>query len=66
MARDYKGFGNQPMNAVMEITKPHGGGVIQANGIDIGKSQAFFRGELENRSRTLRTDDTSGVVEWKD
>lgn len=63
MARDYKGFGNQPMNAVMEITD--GGVIQQANGIDIGKSEAFFRGELKDISRTLRTDDTSGVVEWK-
>lgn len=41
------------------------GEIAQANGIDIGKSEAFFRGELKDTSRTLRTDDTSGVVEWK-
>lgn len=40
--------------------------VVQANGIDIGKSKAFFKGELENISRTLRTDNQNGVVEWKD
>lgn len=43
------------------------GGVIQqANGIDIGKSKAFFCGELKDISRTLSTDNKSGVVEWKD
>lgn len=44
----------------------NGGEVVKANGIDIGKSIAFFHGEYNSLSRTLRTDDTSGVVEWKD
>lgn len=39
---------------------------MKANGIDIGKSTEFFRGEYEGKSRTLRADDTSGVVLWKD
>ena len=43
-----------------------GGGIVKANGIDIGKSTEFFRGEYEGKSRTLRADDTSGVVLWKD
>ena len=44
----------------------NGGEVVKANGIDIGKSMAFFCGEYQSLSRTLTTDDTSGVVEWKD
>lgn len=35
------------------------------NGIDIGKSDAFFRGELKDKSRALRTDNTNGVVIWE-
>ena len=68
MARDYKGFGNQPMTAIMEVDEPmtRGGSIVKANGIDIGKSTEFFRGEYEGKSRTLRADGTSGVVLWKD
>ena len=36
-----------------------------ANGIDIGKSDRFFWGELKDKSRTLRTDNTNGVVIWE-
>lgn len=39
---------------------------MKANGIDIGKSEAFFCGELKDISRTLSTDDKNGVVLWKD
>lgn len=42
------------------------GGIVKANGIDIGKSTEFFRGEYVGKSRTLRADNTSGVVLWKD
>ena len=38
----------------------NGGAVVKANGVDIGKSPAFYRGEYDSLSRTLRTDDTSG------
>lgn len=57
------------MTAIMEVDEPMtrgGGSIVKANGIDIGKSTEFFRGEYEGKSRTLRADGTSGVVLWKD
>ena len=47
MARDYKGFGNQAMNAVVE--KSRGG----ADGIMVGKSPSFQRGPLKDVSRAI-------------
>lgn len=39
MARDYKGFGNQAMNAVMEVPPPRN----RADGITLNRSKAFER-----------------------
>lgn len=58
MARDYKGFGNQAMNAVVEIA---GGG---ADGILLGKTPNFQRGPLKDISRTIDTNGQNGVIEW--
>ena len=58
MVRDYKGFGNQAMNAVLEKT----GG---ADGITLNRSKNFERPPLPNLSRTLDTSTNNGVVEWK-
>lgn len=58
MARDYKGFGNQAMNAVVET---RGG----ADGVLLGKTPNFQRGTLTDLSRALLTDGMTGVVEWK-
>lgn len=60
MARDYKGFGNQAMNAVVE--KSRGGG---ADGIMVGKSPSFQRGPLKDVSRAIMTDGMNGVIEWQ-
>ena len=57
MARDYKGFGNQAMNAVVEV--------VGADGVLLGKSPDFQRGPLKDTARTIMTDGTNGVVEWK-
>ena len=55
------GFGWKPID--MSV---NGGGVIQqANGIVIGQSKSFYKGELKDISRTLTTDNKMGVVEWK-
>lgn len=59
MARDYKGFGNQAMNAVVE--KSRGG----ADGIMVGKSPSFQRGPLKDVSRAIMTDGMNGVIEWQ-
>lgn len=59
MARDYKGFGNQAMNAVVEKTR---GG---ADGIMVGKSPSFQRGPLKDVSRAIMTDGMNGVIEWQ-
>lgn len=59
MARDYKGFGNQAMNAVVE--KSQGG----ADGIMVGKSPSFQRGPLKDVSRAIMTDGMNGVIEWQ-
>ena len=59
MARDYKGFGNQAMNAVLEKT---GGG----DGITLNRSKNFERSPLPNLSRTLDTSSNNRVVEWEE
>lgn len=58
MARDYKGFGNQAMTAVVEVS----GG---ADGVLLGKTPNFQRGPLKDTARTIMTDGMNGVVEWK-
>ena len=60
MARDYKGFGNQAMNAVMEAPPTN-----RADGITLNRSKNFERLPLPNLSRTLDTSTNNGVVEWK-
>lgn len=62
MARDYKGFGNQAMNAVMEVPPPLRN---RADGITLNRSKKFERPPLPNLSRTLDTSANNGVVEWK-
>lgn len=62
MARDYKGFGNQSMNAVMEVPPPLRN---RADGITLNRSKNFERPPLPNLSRTLDTSTNNGVVEWK-
>lgn len=59
MARDYKGFGNQAMTAVVEVA---GGG---ADGVLLGKTPNFQRGPLKDTARAIMTDGMNGVVEWK-
>ena len=61
MARDYKGFGNQAMNAVMESPQS----ISDCGGIVLGKSPSYDKGELKGLSRTIDTGGTNGVVEWR-
>lgn len=51
LARDYKGFGNQAMNAVIKIPKD-----TKADGCYINQSPLFTRAPLEGLSRTLKAD----------
>ena len=51
LARDYKGFGNQAMNAVIKIPKD-----TKADGCYINQSPSFTRAPLEGLSRTLKAD----------
>lgn len=53
----FGGFGNQAMNAVVEV--------VGADGVLLGKSPDFQRGPLKDTARTIMTDGTNGVVEWK-
>lgn len=61
MARDYKGFGNQEMNAVMEIPPPE----IEADGALLRTSEAYAKPPLEGLSRAITTQGKNGVIEWK-
>lgn len=65
LARDYKGFGNQAMNAVMVLSSPPQE-IDRADGILLGKSKDFQRGNYPEISRTITTVcGSAGVVEWK-
>lgn len=45
------------------IAEPVGGGqIIEANGVDIGQSDRFYKGELKDISRTLTTVQGKGAV----
>lgn len=56
MARDYKGFGNQSMNGVVEIyNRPHG-----YNKGGLTKSEVY---PTIRKSSTI--DGNNGVLEWK-
>ena len=58
LARDYKGFGNQAMNAVIKIPKD-----TKADGCYINQSPSFTRAPLEGLSRTLKADSHAGVYD---
>lgn len=53
MARDYKGFGNQAMNAVL---------VPPTYGIKIGDSAKFAKPPLKDCSRTIDCQGHNGVI----
>lgn len=55
MARDYKGFRNQAMTAVLE----------KVDGVMLGTSEQFNAGLCEEMSRSITTEGKNGVVEWK-
>ncbi len=56
MARDYKGFDNQAMNAVVEV--------VGADGVLLGETPNFQRGPLKDTARAIMTDGMNGVVGW--
>lgn len=59
LARDYKGFENQAMNAVIKIPKD-----TKADGCYINQSPSFTRAPLEGLSRTLKAgSDPAGVYD---
>ena len=66
LARDYKGFGNQEMNAVMYIKNATKQGYLEAtegDGIDISSRIKWHRGTVQkDSSQTLDTQCNVGVV----
>lgn len=66
LARDYKGFGNQEMNAVMYIKNATKKGYLEASegdGVDISSRIEYHRGTVQKESsQTLDTKCNVGVV----
>lgn len=42
-----------------------GGQIIEANGVSVGQSDRFYKGELKDISRTLLARRESGVAIWQ-
>ena len=63
MARDYKGFGTQSMNAVMELPPPQE--IRDCDGICFHRGKEFQGGAMKGLSRTIDTQAKNGVVIWK-
>ena len=63
MARDYKGFGNQEMNAVIQIKNANSKGYLEAeegDGVDISARMKYHRGTVQKgKAQTLTR--TGGV-----
>ena len=57
MARDYKGFGNQEMNAVIQIKNANSKGYLEAkegDGIDISSRMEYHRGTVQkDKAQTI-------------
>lgn len=47
------------------IAEPVGGQIIEANGVSVGQSDRFYKGELKDISRTLMARRESGVAIWQ-
>lgn len=63
MARDYKGFGNQAMNAVIEFATL--GETQRVDGVRFDVSKKFAKPPLKEMCRTIDTTGNNGIIEWK-